>query len=132
MSDYASVIDALEQCAGLCTTCADACLGEAGELLRKCIRACLDCADVCAVTARLVARQTETPSEVVHAQLHACTLACRVCADECEALGERHQQCRICGEACRHCQERCNFLIGELSSSGVEEGVNPAESPGMS
>ncbi|HWA86062.1 MAG TPA: four-helix bundle copper-binding protein [Opitutus sp.] len=131
MADYASVIDALEQCAGICSACADACLGEAGELLRRCIQVSLDCADVCAATARLVLRQTETPNDLVHAQLHACALACRICAEECEALTLRHQHCRVCAEACRQCQERCNFLIGELSSSAIAEDVNPGESPSM-
>src|SRR5688500_16501751 len=83
--DYAEVINALALCEQVCTSCADACLGEADiGALRRCIRTDLDCADVCATTARLIVRQTETPNELVHAQLHACILSCQLCADECE------------------------------------------------
>jgi hypothetical protein len=43
-----------------------------------------------------------------------------------------HAHCRINAEACRHCQERCNFLLGEISSSGTAEESNPDESPTLS
>jgi len=126
---YAEALAALTTCANTCTACADACLGEPEHLekLRRCIRIDLDCADVCTATARVLLRQTETPNELVHAQLHACVLACRVCADECESHADRHDHCRICAEACRHCQERCNFLLGEISSSGTAEGLEDSE-----
>lgn len=132
---YTETLNALTLCTQICTSCADACLGETEHLaaLRRCIRLNLDCADVCEATARLVVRQTDTPNELIHAQLHACVLACQFCADECEAHAARHDHCRICAETCRHCQERCNFLLGELSSSGVEEEeVRPTDSPPLS
>ena len=132
--NYTEVLGALTLCVQICTSCADACLGEAEPAkLRRCIRADLDCAAVCATTARLIVRQTETPNELAHAQLHACVVACQLCAEECETHARMHDHCRICAEACRRCQERCNFLLGEISSSGVEvEGMNPTESPSLS
>jgi len=128
---YAQVLEALAQCAQVCRACADSCLAEehVGKL-RRCIRTDLDCADVCDATAALLVRQTETPNEIVHAQLHACILACQVCGHECERHANMHEHCRVCAETCRHCQERCNFLLGEISSSGVEEGtMEPTDSP---
>lgn len=131
---YAETLNALTLCEQICTSCADACLGEGEHLakLRRCIQADLDCADVCATTARLLIRQTETPNELVHAQLHACVLACQMCAEECEAHATMHDHCRICAETCRHCQAKCNFMLGEITSSGVEESVDPSESPPLS
>ena len=129
--DYGDVLNALSLCALTCASCADACLAEEHVAnLRRCIRSDLDCSDVCGVTARLIVRQTESPNEIVHAQLHACILACQVCADECEKHASMHDHCRICAETCRHCQERCNFLLGGISSSGVEEGSShPTDNP---
>jgi hypothetical protein len=121
--EYAETLRAIATCAETCTSCADACLAETEHLeqLRRCIRTDLDCADICFATGRVLGRLTETPNEIVHAQLHACIVASQVCADECEAHAEMHDHCRICVEACRHCQERCNFLLGEISSSGTAE-----------
>lgn len=134
---YADVLNSLALCAQICASCADACLGETEHLanLRRCLRLNLDCTDVCQATARLVVRQTETPNELIHAQLHACVLACQLCADECETHAAMHDHCRVCAETCRHCQERCNFLLGEISSSGVEEeeaDLRPTDSPPLS
>lgn len=131
---YAEAISSLATCVNTCTSCADACLAETEHLalLRRCLRTNLDCADLCAATLRILTRQTEPPNELIHAQLHACVLACRTCADECETHAGPHEHCRICAEACRHCQEACNMLLGEISSSGTAEGVNPEESPTLS
>lgn len=130
---YTNVLNALDLCAQICTSCADACLAEEHAAgLRRCIRLNLDCADVCETTARLVVRQTDSPNELVHAQLHACILACQLCADECETHAGRHDHCRICSETCRHCQGRCNFLLGEISSSGIGEDIRPTDSPPLS
>lgn len=134
VEDYAEALRALATCAETCLACADACLGETEHLdrLRRCIRIDLDCADICQATARILGRQTETPHDVVHAQLHACIVACQACGDECEHHADQHDHCRICAEACRHCQERCNYLLGEISSSGTAEDANPDESPTLS
>lgn len=129
--DYVETLDALENCAATCTSCADACLGEIESInqLRHCICTNLDCADVCAATARVLTRQTEAPNELVHAQLHACIVACQLCAEECERHRDMHEHCRICAEICRQCQERCNYLLGEISSSGLADASNPEDSP---
>lgn len=126
-------MEALEACAGICTSCADACLAEPDDVgqLRRCISTNLDCADICNATARVLTRQTETPNELVHAQLHACVLACQICGDECERHSDKHDHCRICADTCRHCQERCNFLLGAISSSGLADATNADESPSM-
>ncbi|HKB91286.1 MAG TPA: four-helix bundle copper-binding protein [Opitutaceae bacterium] len=120
--DYSSALEALSACEQVCSDCADACLGETAHLaiLRRCIRINLDCAEVCATTARLLSRHTETASAIVHAQLHACVLACQICGDECEMHADIHNYCRICAETCRLCQKRCNYLLGMISASGVE------------
>lgn len=131
---YAETLSSLSLCAQVCTSCADACLAEEAHLekLRRCIRTDLDCAEVCAATARLLIRQTETPNELVHAQLHACVVACQLCAEACEEHAAMHDHCRVCAETCRHCQGRCNFMLGEITSSGVEESVDPSDSPPLS
>lgn len=130
---YSETLRALSTCSENCIACADACLAEPEhlELLRRCITTTLDCADVCAATARVLIRQTETPNELVHTQLHACIVACQISADECETHGDAHDHCRICSETCRYCQERCNFLLGEISSSGTADETND-ESPTLS
>src|SRR5689334_11464611 len=129
--DYAEALRALSTCAETCTACADACLGEPEhvEQLRRCISTDLDCADICTATTRVLMRQTDTPNEIVHAQLHACIIACQVCAEECDAHAEMHDHCRIAGETCRFCQEKCNYLLGEISSAGTAEEISPGESP---
>jgi hypothetical protein len=134
IKDYSEALVALTSCAAACTLCADACLAESGhvEALRHCITTDLDCADVCATTARLLARQTEAPNDLIHAQLHACVLACQICFDECSMHSTAHAHCKLCAEACRHCQERCNFLLGEISSSGTAEETDSEESPAFS
>ena len=134
VNDYAEAVQALSTCVQTCLSCADACLAETEHLerLRRCIVVTLDCADVCQATLRVVTRQTETPNELVHAQLHACVLACQICADECGRHGEVHDHCRLNEETCRHCQERCNFLLGEISSSGTAEEISADESPSLS
>jgi hypothetical protein len=131
VTSYIEALRALAMCAETCLSCADACLAEPERLeqLRRCIRINQDCADVCSVTVRLLTRQTETPGPLVHAQLHACVLACQLCGEVCEEHAEMHDYCRICAEACHHCQERCNFLFGEISSSGTAENEDPLESP---
>lgn len=131
--DYAEALSALNTCASTCTSCADACLGDAGHLeqLRRCIVTNLDCSDVCTATVRVLTRQTDAPNDLVHAQLHACILACQICADECERHADMADHCRINAEVCRHCQERCNFLLGEISSSGTAEETAPSENSAL-
>jgi hypothetical protein len=120
LGEHARTIAALLECAQACTVCADACLAEEKvDMLRRCIRTDLDCSDVCFTTVRIASRQTETPSELLHQQLHTCILACQVCADECELHRDVHEHCRLCAETCRHCQEMCNRLLGDFSDAGT-------------
>ncbi len=125
---YADAVTALGICEQVCTSCADACLGESEDVshLVRCIRANLDCADVCATTIRLITRQTEPDAPVVQAQLHVCVLACQTCADECSVHSARHGHCATCADTCRFCQEAGNRLIGEISSTGLRmESFSP-------
>lgn len=113
--------DALLACVEACTICADACLAEEHATnLRRCIRATSDCADICTATLRVVARQTETVAEMVRQQVHACLVACQLCAEECDR--HDHTHCKVCARACRECQEACNRLLGEIGSDGVVTG----------
>ena len=126
---YAEAISALGICEQICTSCADACLGESEDLnhLVRCIRTNLDCAEICATTGRLLTRQTETDGPVVQAQLRVCVLACQACADECAAHTSMHGHCATCADTCRYCQESCNRLIDVISSSGVREDTFSTE-----
>jgi hypothetical protein len=132
--DYSEAVATLNDCVAACTLCADACLAETEHvaMLRRCITTDLDCADVCAVAVRLLLRQTEPPNDLVHAQLHACVIACQRCADECAEHASRHAHCKLCAEVCRYAQERCNFLLGEITSSGTAESISEDESPSLS
>lgn len=108
-------INACVECADICTSCADACLAEERvQMLTKCIRVNLDCADICQTTARLLTRQTEAVPQLLRAQVESCAVACRVCAQECEAHSEMHQHCRICRTACQNCEKICQELLSRL------------------
>ena len=103
---------ACEQC---CTSCADACLDEDGDMdLRYCIRTNLDCADVCATTGRMFSRQTQPNAQLLRAQLEACRVACDACADECEKHADMHDHCRVCMECCRECSDACRALLDAM------------------
>ena len=123
VSDYLQALKSLAICAETCTICADACLAENGHFghLRHCITTDLDCAEVCATTRRVLLRQTDSPSALIHAQLHACVVACQLCNEACTEHAGMHDHCRLCAEACRTCQEHCNFLLGVITSAGIAE-----------
>jgi len=111
----AATIEALNDCATTCTTCADACLSEDSVAdLRACIRSDQDCADICATTAQVLARFTGDNAVVVKQQLTTCITACSSCAEECEAHADHHEHCRVCAEACRRCEKACAELLGAL------------------
>jgi hypothetical protein len=115
-----TTLAALAECEQACLSCADACLSERSlDQLRACIRLTLDCASICSVSAQLILRQNDTSGSILHAQLHACSVACQVCGDACALHAQHQRHCEICARACRECQERCNVLLGELSSTGV-------------
>src|SRR3954451_24951718 len=108
-------IDDCFECAGTCTSCADADLGEpdVAEMVR-CIRLCLDCADLCEATGRIVTRQTEPDLGLVAATLEACLRACRACAEECDRHAAHHKHCRVCAEVCRRCEASCADLLAKI------------------
>ena len=105
-------IQACFDCAQACSACADACLAEAspGEMVR-CIRLDLDCADVCEATGKVLTRQTAFDATVARAVVHACAIACALCADECSKHAARMAHCRVCLEACRACRSACEALL---------------------
>jgi hypothetical protein len=109
-------IDACFDCAQSCTACADACLAEQNvKMLARCIRLNLDCADVCAATGNLLTREVEFDSEVARAVVEACSVACRVCGEECGRHAEHMEHCRVCEDACRDCEQACNDVVASLA-----------------
>ncbi len=112
----AATIDALVACSETCTACADACLGEGMVAeLATCIRLNLDCADICAAAARILSRHTGYDGNVSRTLLHACSLACKSCGDECASHAERHEHCRLCAQACRRCEQACRELLAAMA-----------------
>jgi hypothetical protein len=101
-------IEECYDCAQTCVTCADACLGEKTVAdLVQCIRMNMDCADVCSAAGAIATRRSGSNETVIFAILEACTIASRLCADECELHAKMHEHCRICAQACRTCERAC-------------------------
>jgi hypothetical protein len=107
--------EAAFDCAQICGSCADACLGEpmVAELV-QCIRLNLDCSDVCLTTGLVSTRRSGGDVPVIRAQLTACEMACARCAEECEHHAQRMEHCRICAETCRACERACRAAIDTL------------------
>lgn len=111
----AATIDAVNDCAQACTSCADACLSEKSVAdLTTCVRTNLDCADVCAATARVLSRHTGYDATIGKAMLAACVTVCRACGDECAGHAVMHDHCRVCADACRACEQACRDLLAAL------------------
>ena len=111
-------IEECYDCAQICTSCADACLGEeAVQRLRQCIRLNLDCADACIATGTIATRRTGSNEQVIASMLDTCALACRLCGEECGAQAGQHEHCRFCAEACRRCQQACQEAAQSMSGS---------------
>ena len=114
-----TLIRCIEECysyAQVCTSCADACLGE--EMVRQltqCIRLNLDCADVCAATGAIATRRTGSNEEVIRRMLEACATTCRLCGEECERHAGHHEHCRICAESCRRCEQACQEALRSMA-----------------
>lgn len=98
-------------CALFCTSCADACSAESGDM-RQCIRTCSDCADVCTAAAKVAARQTGDDDAMVRAMLQAAIDACLICAAECDK--HDHEHCRLCANMCRECAGDCREALATL------------------
>jgi hypothetical protein len=113
-------IEACFDCGQVCTSCADACLGESmvAELV-QCIRLNLDCADLCLATGQVTTRRSGGDVPVIRAQIQACALACARCAEECERHASQHEHCRICAEACRACESACREALASLPAPDV-------------
>lgn len=104
----AAAVDALDECAQVCTQCADACLAEENIAeLRRCIRLNLDCATQCAATAAVLGRRTDGDPAVITAILDACVAVCDACAVECDRHADMHEHCRVCADVCRRCARAC-------------------------
>jgi len=104
-------------CAQICTSCADACLGEPMvQQLTQCIRLNMDCADVCNATGMVATRRTGSNEEVIRLMLEACMTACRLCGEECQRHASMHEHCRICADACRRCEQACQQAMGSMGA----------------
>ena len=115
LDQIVAAVDSAFACEQCCTSCADACLGENGDMdLTACIRTNLDCADICAATGRVLSRQTEPSPAVLRAQLQACIAACYACADGCSEHADHHEHCRVCMECCRECSKACQALLSAM------------------
>ena len=109
-------IEAAYDCAQICSSCADACLGEdMVKELTQCIRLNLDCADVCYTTGVLATRRTGSNELVIQRMLEVCAEACRLCGDECERHAGHMEHCRICAETCRRCETACREAAGTIT-----------------
>lgn len=117
-STLAECLQACFDCAQACVACADACLGEQNtSMLLRCIGLNLGCADVCEATGRILSRQTAVEPRLLRAALEACTIACRLCGDECASHGEHGMEhCQICAEACRRCEQACQQVLELLAA----------------
>lgn len=121
LDSLARCIDACFDGAQACIACADACLGERDlDALRRCIRLDQDCADICGATGRVLSRQQHAELALLARQVHACLLACQLCAAECEKHAAQHAHCRVCAEACRTCEAACQAVL-----AGVGGGRTP-------
>lgn len=115
-------IDAIADCALICTSCADACLGERMVAdLTQCIRLNVDCSDVCTAAAAVSTRRTGSNEEVIKAMLDVCATACRRCGDECERHASMHEHCRICAETCRRCEQLCQDAAASITPGGSSQ-----------
>lgn len=113
----AQAVEALNQCASICTACADACLAEQHvQGLVRCIRLNLDCADICRTTAAVLIRLNQPDPNVVRSLLQTCQAICQSCGSECEQHAQMHEHCRVCAESSRHCSQHCNELLQNVNA----------------
>jgi hypothetical protein len=102
---YASCIEACDQCAIACYHCSTACLQEDDvKALARCMALDTDCAEVCKLASAAMARG----SEQAHAICTLCADICDACGDECGKHPMDH--CQACAEACRRCAQECRRM----------------------
>jgi hypothetical protein len=113
----AQAVETLNQCATVCTICADACLAEQHvQQLVRCIRLNLDCADICRTTASVLMRLNQPDPNVLRSLIQACQAICQSCGTECQQHAQMHEHCRICAESCQHCAQLCNQLLQTVNA----------------
>jgi hypothetical protein len=107
---YATCIDACNECAATCEHCATACIND--EHAAK-LAACIDldryCADMCRLAAAFMARSNEHTMSFVNKFCNLCAEICNACADECEKHTHM-EHCQKCAEACRRCAAECTAM----------------------
>lgn len=115
---YASCIEACNQCAVACYHCATACLQEPDvKMMARCIELDIDCAEMCKLAVAAMSRGSEQAEAI-----------CALCADICETCGDecaKHQpdHCRQCADACRRCADECRRMsqqAGTQASRGAD------------
>lgn len=108
-------IEELLSCAQVCTSCADACLGEDNVAdMRQCIRLNLDCADVCFAAASVATRRTGSNEEVIKAMLQAAVTSTRKCGDMCGEHASMMEHCRVCHESCEAARKAVEDALGTM------------------
>jgi hypothetical protein len=110
------VVQTLEECAAVCTICADACLSEkmVADLV-QCIRLNELCAISCEAMAHTLMRSgAQAHVVMLRSMLEDCAAACQACGQECVRHAQMHEHCRICAESCRHCEETCRQLLSTM------------------
>lgn len=104
---YHHQIDAVNECAMICSHCSMECLKEEHvHDLVKCIQLNLDCAAVCRTAVELMSRGSEF-SERFNER---CAEICNACAEECEKHSDM-EHCKQCAEVCRRCADTCMEVV---------------------
>jgi hypothetical protein len=62
--------------------------------------------------------------EIKVASRHACALACRLCAEECEMHASNHEHCRIWAEHCHRCEQTCKEVVQPIPELGALFGAD--------
>jgi len=118
---FASCIEACNQCAVACHHCATACLQEQDvKALARCIVLDLDCAAICELAAGAMARNSECAERICAL----CGTICQICGEECARHPIDH--CRQCADACRRCADECRRMSGQARASATSDVGAPA------
>jgi len=109
---FASCIEACDQCAADCNHCATACLQEPDvKMMARCIALDIDCAAICQLASAAMSRG----SEQAHAICALCAEICDACGDECEKHQADH--CKACAQSCRRCADECRRMSGQANAA---------------
>jgi hypothetical protein len=115
-SQFASCIEACNDCAGACDMCTAGCLHEQDvKSMARCIALDIDCSQMCRLAAGAMARGSEVASMICQA----CADICDMCAAECGKHPMQH--CQDCANACRRCAAECRRMSG--MGSGGSAGI---------